>query len=80
MSVKVVGGRKVPVGTEGKLFWVGMTQFGKRVGFKDASDTVYWTAWGNIAFTDSIDEQAALAAAKKEYEVVFAKFFGPVRN
>jgi hypothetical protein len=80
MSVKVVRGRKVPVGTEGKLFWVGMTQFGKRVGFKDASDTVYWTAWDNIAFTDPIDEQVVLAAAKKEYEVVFAKFFGPVRN
>jgi hypothetical protein len=79
-TTKVVRGRKVPVGTEGKLIWVGQTKFGKRVGFKDASETVYWTAWGNIEFTDPVDEAAVLANAKKRYAETYASVFGAPRT
>ncbi len=79
-SLKVVKGRKVPIGTTGKLFWVGTTQFGKRVGFKDATDATHWVAWGNIEFTDPIDEQEVLILAKEKYRLRFANVFGPARN
>lgn len=81
MRVQVTRGRKVPVGTEGVLFWVGSTQFGKRIGFKDATDTVHWTAWGNFEFIDPIDENEVIALAKKLYaDRGYAKVFGGIRN
>ncbi len=46
--MKVVKGRKVPKGTQGRLFWVGQTRFGKRVGFNDATGTTHWTAATNV--------------------------------
>ena len=33
-TVKVVSGRKIPVGTEGKVFWVGDTRYGRSVGLE----------------------------------------------
>jgi len=81
MRVQVTRGRKVPIGTEGVLFWVGSTQFGKRIGFKDATDTVHWTAWGNFEFTDPIDENEVITLAKKLYaDRGYAKVFGGIRN
>ena len=79
--VKVVRGRKVPIGTEGKVFWVGTTQFGKRIGFKDAKDVTHWTAWGNFEVTEPIEESAVIALAKELYKGRgYAKVFGSVRN
>jgi hypothetical protein len=45
---KVVKGRKVPVGTEGTVIWIGAGRYGTRVGIKDAEGTVHWTARGNV--------------------------------
>ena len=47
-TVKVVRGRKVPIGTVGVVFWIGSGQYGERVGIKDANDTVHWTASKNV--------------------------------
>lgn len=56
-DVKVVKGRKVPVGTVGKVFWIGMRNYSKygnwwswevRVGFKDESGETYFVSEENI--------------------------------
>lgn len=47
--VKVVKGRKVPVGTEGTIFWFGESDFGGfRVGFKTVMGEVHYTALSNV--------------------------------
>ena len=54
--VKVFKGRKVPIGTVGRVIWIGESTFGKgryakttvRIGIKDAADTVHWTAADNV--------------------------------
>lgn len=46
-KVKVVRGRKVPVGTVGRCFWVGQGGYGERVGIQTADGTTYWTAASN---------------------------------
>ena len=46
-KVKVVRGRKVPIGTVGQCFWVGQSTYGERLGLKtDSGDTV-WVALSN---------------------------------
>lgn len=47
--VRVVAGRKVPVGLEGRVFWTGESQFGTRVGISplDGAEGVF-TAHANI--------------------------------
>lgn len=45
--VRVVKGRKVPVGTEGTVVWAGFGDYGSRVGIKDAAGTVHYTAASN---------------------------------
>lgn len=54
-TVRVVKGRKVPKGTEGVVVWYGegksYSYYGSppyRVGVKDASGTVHWTAASNV--------------------------------
>ena len=56
-EVKVVKGRKVPVGTVGKVFWIGMANYSKygnwwswevRVGFKDEGGETYFVSERNI--------------------------------
>jgi hypothetical protein len=55
-TVRVVRGRNVPVGTEGKLFWMGETKWGRKVGIAldDSKDgrgrfaNVAWTYLHNI--------------------------------
>jgi hypothetical protein len=47
-TVKVVKGRKVPVGTVGECFWVGSNDYGARVGIKDATGTKHFTAASNV--------------------------------
>lgn len=46
--VKVVKGRKVPLGTVGKVFWVGDGKHGERVGFKDGDGETHWTSLSNV--------------------------------
>lgn len=47
-TLKVVKGRKVPVGTTGVCIWIGAGHYGTRVGIKDASGDVHWTAVTNV--------------------------------
>jgi len=57
--VRVVKGRKVPIGTEGEVFWMGSYDHSKygdpwgiytsvRVGIRDDLGNVHWTAVENI--------------------------------
>lgn len=54
-AVVVVKGRKVPIGTEGIVFWKGIDKFKSnhystayRIGFKDAEGETHWTAESNV--------------------------------
>ena len=62
LRARVVKGRKVPVGTEGEVMWIGEQHYGgatyrngrtlggrtsTRVGLRDDAGTVHWTAWEN---------------------------------
>lgn len=47
-TLVVVKGRKVPIGTKGSCIYVGLGAWGERVGIKDASGTVHWTASSNV--------------------------------
>lgn len=56
-EVKVVKGRKVPFGTTGTVFWIGMRNYSKygywwswevRVGIKTTEGETYFTAENNI--------------------------------
>lgn len=58
-TVKVVKGRKVPIGTVGERFWMGSYDNSKygdpwgiyttvRIGIKDDNGNVYWTALDNV--------------------------------
>jgi hypothetical protein len=49
-TLKVVRGKKVPLGTVGLCIWHGFGKkeaWGKRVGIKDSEGTVHWTAEKN---------------------------------
>jgi hypothetical protein len=47
-TLKVVKGRKVAIGTTGVCIWSGNGAYGKRVGIKDNSGLVHWTAMSNV--------------------------------
>ena len=47
-TVEVYKGRKVPVGTVGKVFWLGAGRYGWRVGLNDETGTTHWTALDNV--------------------------------
>lgn len=52
-TVKVVRGRKVPLGTQGTVIWMGEQSYNgsypkKRIGLKDAEGTAHWTALSNV--------------------------------
>lgn len=47
-TIKVVKGRKVPVGTVGTCFYVGQGDYGMRVGLKTAAGETLWTAASNV--------------------------------
>lgn len=66
--VRVVRGRKVPVGTEGWCIWMGESDYGTRVGVKDRAGVVHWTACANVAvYPAPADMQAAADAERQEY-------------
>lgn len=46
--VRVVRGRKVPLGTQGVVFWMGESQWGWRAGFKTADGEVVWIDAKNV--------------------------------
>jgi len=83
-TVKVVAGRKVPLGTTGKVIWKGKGAYGWRVGLKPDpnTDEVVWTALTNVnaVYDDAEVTAAALAEAKKIYtEGHLAAIFGAAR-
>ena len=47
-TVTVVKGRKVPIGTTGRVFWSGEGRYGWRVGFETADGETFWTAASNV--------------------------------
>ena len=47
-TIRVVRGRKVPIGTVGVVFWVGSNRFGEAVGFKDERGTAMFTSIKNV--------------------------------
>jgi hypothetical protein len=48
VRARVVKGRKVPVGTEGVVVWIGAGDYGERCGLKDDAGNVHWTALANV--------------------------------
>ena len=46
--VKVVKGRKLPVGLEGEIMWIGDTRWGKRVGLRLKDGSVEFTDIRNV--------------------------------
>lgn len=47
--VRVARGRKVPIGTEGVVFWVGASQYGMRVGLRvEGEEKPVWVDMKNI--------------------------------
>ena len=66
-DVTVVKGRKVPLGTTGRVFWLGETKYGTRVGLALADGTSVFTAVGNVAVSQpdeylDVDGLMAMAA------------------
>ena len=58
--LRVVTGRKVPIGTEGHCFWVGKGYYGAtRVGIKDKDGNVFWTDARNCEVVLPENEQIA---------------------
>lgn len=57
-TVRVVRGRKVPIGTEGQIMWMGESYGQRRIGIRLADGTVAWTALANVE----------LVIADKEFE------------
>ena len=58
-EVKVVKGRKVPVGTEGVVFWLGESTYQRgemRVGFKASTGEKHYTALSNVESTKAASE------------------------
>lgn len=47
-TVRVVRGRKVPLGTTGVVFWLGDSEWGRRCGFKSVRGETHWTALQNV--------------------------------
>lgn len=53
-TVQVVGGRKVPKGTKGTVFWTDAPTNPARLGIKDANDTTHWVdaRWCEVVYAD----------------------------
>jgi hypothetical protein len=58
-TVKVLRGKKVPVGTTGVVFWTQDGQWGLRLGLKDAAGTVHWVAAKNCVVVDALEPVVA---------------------
>lgn len=64
--VRVVSGRKVPIGFVGTVFWIGDSRYGVRVGLKvnanNRAEEPQWTALDNVAPAGSPDAPALTEA------------------
>ena len=74
-EVRVVSGRKVPIGTEGRVFWTGTSTYGynrkeERIGLVTAAGEKFFTAATNCKVLDpKVPAEAALRAqASREVE------------
>ena len=53
LTLKVVRGKKTPLGTKGYCIWSGMSKYGQmRVGIKDEQKEVHWTSASNCEIDD----------------------------
>jgi len=68
-KVKVVAGRKVPIGTLGVLFWTGLDHYNRhntRAGIRDENEEVYWTSMSNLKkITDEFTLKNIIKTYKK---------------
>ncbi len=64
-DVVVVSGRKVPIGTEGRVFWMGDNKWGKSVGIEEVSGKRHFTSIGNVQ-TLTIDMAFEIAILKED--------------
>ena len=73
-KVKVVRGRKVPVGTTGYVIWSGQTQYGERLGIKrdpeNQDEEPSWTAASNV---EVIEEGSGPERQDVEQDVAHGK-------
>lgn len=47
-TVRVVRGRKVPIGTEGQIMWMGDSYGKRRIGMRLIDGSIAWTALDNV--------------------------------
>lgn len=52
-EVTVVRGRKVPIGTQGRVFWMGDKGWGMSVGIEEASGKKHFTSLKNVETVDA---------------------------
>jgi len=62
-NVEVFRGRKVPVGTTGRVFWYGDTAYGARVGIETLEGVKHFTAASNVRVIQSPAEIRAGAVS-----------------
>ena len=74
-KVKVVKGRKVPIGTIGECFWIKKVNYDRynrwynettRIGIKDSKGNVYWTDANNCEVI--IEHKKPVSEIVKEYK------------
>lgn len=53
-TVEVFKGRNVPVGTRGRVFYMGENMYGWRVGLEDAAGQVHWTNRDNVRVPEEV--------------------------
>jgi hypothetical protein len=63
---RVTRGRKVPIGTEGEIIWIGDGNYGTRCGLRDDGGEVYWTAFSNVTAIVDPDDIPALYRAPND--------------
>jgi hypothetical protein len=61
--VRVARGRKIPIGTEGEVFWTGHGTWGERAGIRGDDGETYWTAITNLDAILDPDDIPALDPA-----------------
>ena len=66
VRVRVVKGRKVPVGTEGVVFWLRLLPGNDRVGFKDSAGAAHFTALDHVVAIGSNPEPEDPARKQEE--------------
>lgn len=60
-QIKVVKGRKVPIGTIGNCFWSDFGQYGLKVGLITKEGVKHFTAASNVVIYEPEEESKAVA-------------------